>query len=196
MQRRHLIVGAAAAAVLLLAALVGVYFASPYMALGALRTAMQNHDRDRLEELVDFPSVRENLKTDLKAVMARRMAEDPEMKDNPFAGLALMMAPALVDRMVEAAVTPEGLARISAEGADVEVGGGSGASEAKSGKAKAGPKRKVRGAYAGLNRFRVEQPLDKGEKVTWVLRRQGLFGWRLVRVELPVDALSEAGKAG
>ena len=85
--------------------LVGIYFGSPYLAARNLKNAAIEADPDELETSVDFPSVRESLKSQLNVAMMTEMQNDPEMKDNPFAGLG-----AMVDRMIDAYVTPDGLA--------------------------------------------------------------------------------------
>ena len=179
--KRGLIIGLAAA---LVAVLVGWYAASPYMAVGALEKAARAGDRDRLEELVDFPRVRESLKADFTAGLMNKAQNDAATRDNPFAGLAAILVPALVDRVVDAAVSPEGIARMQ-EGRGVATPPG--AKPMGRAPAKAGPgpeKPKTNAHYSGLNRFRVEQPSDAGP-LTWVFARQGLFGWKLIRIELP-----------
>jgi len=181
--KRGLIIGLAAA---VFALLIGWYAASPYMALGALQSAAKAGDRDRLEALVDFPRVRESLKADFTAGLMKKAENDAATRDDPFAGLAAMLVPALVDRIVDKAVTPEGIARMQ-EGKGVAAPPGArpmgkAAQPAKPG-AKAG-KPRFNAHYAGLNRFEAEQSTDAGP-MTWVLARRGLFGWKLVRIELP-----------
>lgn len=106
-QTKHLLGGAGA----LLALFLAIYLASPLFAFGALKGALEAGDRDRLEQLIDFPSVKDGLKQDLNAAMMEQLTNDPEMKDNPFAGLGMALAPMMVDRMVDAMVTPAGLAK-------------------------------------------------------------------------------------
>lgn len=181
--KRGMIIGLAAA---LVAVLVGWYAASPYMAVGALEKAARNGDRDKLEELVDFPRVRESLKADFTAGLMNKAQSDAATRDNPFAGLAAILVPALVDRVVDAAVSPEGIVRMQ-EGRGVATPPGARPMGEARSKAQAGApaqKPKTNAHYSGLNRFKVEQPSDAGP-LTWVLARQGLFGWKLIRIELP-----------
>lgn len=197
---RRPILTAAAAAVAL--ALVAAYAISPYLAMGALRAAAVDGDRDRLEELVDFPRVRESLKADLNAALLAKMKSDPDMRDNPFAGLGLALAPMIVDRTIDAYVTPAGLAQLAdsnraaqpapdqpapstpavTSAAPAQAGPAAGAVAA----APARDRPKIVAGYRGLNRFRVVQTQD-GQSVTWIFNRQGLFGWKLVRLELPAN---------
>ncbi|MDQ0465596.1 hypothetical protein QO010_003385 [Caulobacter ginsengisoli] len=185
---RRVWIGLAAAA---LALLVGWYVASPYMAMGALQKAAKAGDRDRLEQLVDFPRVRESLKADFNTAFMAKAQSDPEMKDNPFAGLAAMFVPVLVDKLVDAAVSPQGIARMAAgEGvAPPEAPG-----ETPKPATRPQDKPKLAYHYASLNRFRVVQPTDSGP-LTWVLARKGLFSWQLIRIELP-PKIFEPGSPG
>ena len=91
---------------------VGAYFGSPYYAANRFKDAAMSADADRLDEAVDFPAVRENLKSQLSAAMMAHLQDDPSMKNNPFAGLGMMMAPAIVDKAVNAYVTPEGISAL------------------------------------------------------------------------------------
>ncbi len=184
-------IGLAAA---VLAVLVGWYAASPFLAMGDLQKAAKAGDRDRLEQLVDFPRVRESLKADFTAGLMAKAQNDKELRDNPFAGLAAMFVPALVDRIVDVAVSPEGIARMQ-EGKGVATPPGAKPMGESTAAAKASkPKGEAEGKpvdkpkltyhYSSLNRFRVVQPTDAGP-MNWVFARKGLFGWQLIRIELP-----------
>ena len=128
--------------------------------------------------LVDFPSVRENLKADFNAMMMKKLNEDPDLKNNPFAGLAFALAPGLVDRMVDATVNPANLSNLGGRPA---LGGDS---SGRAGEKPASPG-KVTSGYVTLDRFKVTQPIDQGRAIGWILKRKGLFAWRLTRIELP-----------
>jgi DUF2939 family protein/uncharacterized protein DUF4339 len=77
-------------------ALLIAYAASPYVSLWRLRNALQSGDRDALESHIDFPSVRESIKDQLRIEMTKSMAKDKNLKDNPFGGLAAAFAPMMV----------------------------------------------------------------------------------------------------
>lgn len=186
MKHNRLAAALVAVAVVVLLAAGGFYFASPWMAVGALKQALHDKDRDRLEELIDFPSVRENLKADFNAMMMKKVNEDPEMKNNPFSGLALAIIPGLVDRMVDAAVNPANLSNLGGRAALDDKAPVEGA--------KGSPPGKITMAYDGLNRFRILEPIDQGQALGWVMKRKGLFGWRLTRIELPAKLFEQASQ--
>jgi hypothetical protein len=87
--------------------LAGYHLASPFLFLGSLKSALYKGDSTALENLVDFPSVRQSLKAQLSAVFTHFMATDPDMKNNPFFGLGALFGPAMIDRMVDSYCTPE-----------------------------------------------------------------------------------------
>ena len=144
-------------------------WASPYLFLRALQGAVLEGDRARLERLVDFPRVREGLKAQVQARLLRQMGQ--EVAQNPLAGLAYLFVAGMVDPMVDALVSPEGLAAL---------GTGLGPGEA--------PKEAVKGwrlAYQDFRTAYVYRPEDPSSRL--YLERQGLFGWKVVRMELPLE---------
>jgi hypothetical protein len=102
--RRVLLPTFVSAMVLILA---GYLLASPFLFLGSLKSALYKGDSTALENLVDFPSVRQSLKAQLSAAFTHFMATDPDMKNNPFSGLGALFAPVMIDRMVDSYCTPE-----------------------------------------------------------------------------------------
>jgi len=144
-------------------------WASPYLFLRALQGAVLEGDRARLERLVDFPRVREGLKAQVQARLLREMGQ--EVAQNPLAGLAYLFVAGMVDPLVDALVSPEGLAALG-------TGMGPGAA----------PKEAVKGwrlAYQDFRTAYVYHPEDPRSRL--YLERQGLFGWKVVRMELPLE---------
>src|SRR5690349_309413 len=106
-QRLAAIVAIAAAVVFLTA-----YFATPFLVLDRLSRAVRARDRDQLAELVDFPKVRTNLKDQFAQTIARRADEHRDLERNPLAGLVLTLVPVILDKVVDAIVTPDGVVAI------------------------------------------------------------------------------------
>src|SRR5690606_712173 len=98
----------------LIAVLVGAFlvafFASPVVAVRSLINAARTGDEARLERLVDFPAVRDDLKAQLNTQLARRLRADRDLRDDPLSGLGLVLAPSLVSGVVDAFVTPQAIA--------------------------------------------------------------------------------------
>ncbi|HKT63637.1 DUF2939 domain-containing protein [Burkholderia sp. 22313] len=98
--------------VLAVAALVaiGYAYASPYVALGRLKSAIDARDAQAVSEYVDFPSLRISLKQQVTAELMRRI--DAVKKDNPFAVIGALIGSALIGPLVDAYATPEGVAAL------------------------------------------------------------------------------------
>lgn len=179
MNRRTWIVVAAILSVMVLA-----YVGSPFWAARQFKQAALSGDVDRLEAAVDFPSVRESLKSQLMIAMTEKMQSDPEMRSNPFAGLGMIVMPAMVGKMVDAYVTPDGMSAMMKSGkvrtvkipepvkADVDYDY----------------------SYRTLDRFAVTAKASgaKAEEVLrFVFERRGILSWKLIRIEIPAAALTD-----
>lgn len=179
--------------------LLAVYFASPVVALKGLTDAAKAGNRDELAERVDFPAVRENLKIQLKAMMTRSFAQDPALRDNPFAALGQLLMVGVVDKAVDAYATPDAIATMVASSRPPKEISPTPDQPAIAPEAAAPPepepapapekaKMETRYAYQGLNHFRVsyhERGKSEDSDFRLVLERQGFFKWKLVRIELP-----------
>lgn len=162
----------------------GVYFGSPYYAVHSLRNAALEADTDKLETSVDFPSVRESLKSQLSASLMSHMQSDPKMKDNPFAGLGTLMVPAIVDRAIETFVTPDGIAALIR-----------GQKPNETAKIKENPDIEARSGYISADRFRVRlrNKARNEDGPSLIFERRGFASWKLIKVQLPPNLLEPAG---
>jgi hypothetical protein len=113
------------------------------------------------------------------------MNEDPNLKNNPFAGLGMMLMPTMINNMVDGFVTPDAISAMATQG---KV-----AKEIKP--AGSDPKVTYEYGYRGLDRFGVvikNKEERNGRILTFVLDRRGLFTWRLVRIQVPPELLKPA----
>ena len=165
-----------------LAAVLGAaaYIGSPYLAAQKLSGDIKTGNRDGLAKDIDFPSVRDNLKSELNAQVAKSLGSDPSMKDNPFAGLGAMIVPVIIDKAMDAYVTPDAFAMLAkSNNSNASTGStGSPSPFATIGKGE------VKTRYSGINSFEILAPTDKGD-LDMHMERQGLFGWRVERISLP-----------
>jgi hypothetical protein len=170
-------VGTLVGATVVLAGLA--YFAAgPYLALLKIRSGVEARDANQIAECVDFPALRQSLKSQLEVAMAKKVA--PELENNPFAALGVAFASKLAEGLVDQMVTPEGLARLLAgqKPAALAPGASVAASVAKK------PLEGARLSYESLERFVVSVPTDTGEQMKFILTRSGL-AWKLSGLELP-----------
>ena len=86
---------------------VGLLFGTPYYTLWRAREAANARDADTLSSYVDYPAVRDSLKTSLHDQMARQM---DKQRNNPLGALALALGGWVSDRVVEALLTPVAVA--------------------------------------------------------------------------------------
>ncbi|WP_175881522.1 DUF2939 domain-containing protein [Burkholderia sp. BCC0044] len=89
---------------------LGYAYASPYVALGRLKSAIDARDAQAISEYVDFPSLRISLKQQVTEELMRRI--DAVKKNNPFAVLGALIGSALIGPLVDAYATPEGVAAL------------------------------------------------------------------------------------
>lgn len=188
MPRTWIVVCAALAAVVIL----GSYFGSPLLAAQTLRTAAREGDADKLQQLVDFPAVREGLKGQLNAMVVNAMQSSPDLANNPFAGLAVMMAPAIVNQAVDGYVTPDGISTMLG-GQQPTVGAQGGVVSMPKGSASK-PSVPFTHGYKDLDTYVIEAKSDDdpATEFKFFLHRRGIFGWKLTRIELPKALLTRA----
>lgn len=181
MSRNKILVAVATITVIIAAA--AWYLASPAYAMNQLKNAAQSGDSAQLEHSIDFPKVRESLKTQMRAMFAREMTK-PEAEDNPFGKFGAMMAMGMVDGMVEGFVTPESMAAMIEEGKMTKPG-----------------QAKVQAADAkpadwdierdGFDKFIATPKAANGERgPSLIFERDGL-GWKLSGLKLPPEATAK-----
>ena len=175
---KRLIAAVAALAILF----AGAYFGSAYLAARHFKQAALSADADQLDAAVDFPAVRDSLKSQMSAIMMRKLQTAPEMKGNPFAGLGMMLAPVIIDKAVDAYGTPDG---ISAMVKGQKPGGDA--------PKDINPDVKADYDWVSADRFRVKMTNRKtsAEGPSQLFERRGLFTWRLIKFELPLPVLDK-----
>jgi len=176
---------------------LGVYsYYAPGFTLQKIKEAARRDDRDRLRELIDFDSVKTALKDDIRTAMLKSAGD--HLRNNPFAGLGVMMVNMMVDPMVEMMVSPAGLSALMKEGrVESTKAPGSPSTTPSQDSAHDVNDIVMETNYDEFSRYRVRiKPVGKSddEAITFILRREGLFSWRLTRVSLPPTVFANAGK--
>ena len=164
----------------ILAMLIAANFLSPFIVLRSLSEAARRGDRDAMASDVDFPAVRDNLKSQLGTYLARKAVAEYSGKRNPFANFAMQLLPAVGAQVIDAVVTPDGIATILSR--HVQQSGDS-------------PIRPSlwRGEFTWLDLDHVRgtyvNARHPGEVFAITLERRGIFGWQVVGIRLPLDQL-------
>lgn len=159
------------------------FIAAPWITVHQIRTAAQSRDAQALAEYVDFESVRASLKEQMNALVLHKMAGDGSQALNPLAALVAPLAGAVVDKMVDAYVTPSGMAQLMA---GREPRGAAPSAANPSPEAQDASRKPLAGAemgYRGMSRFVITTHANHGD-TQFVLGRRGL-GWKLTEIILP-----------
>ena len=161
---------------------IAVYVWSEFRAVTSLGEAVRNRDRDALSALVDFPAVRESLKSQIGAQLAQRAAGNKPVK-NPLIALVLTVLPTIVNPLVDAVVTPDGIIALLSQPM------GDHASSVGHSKTKWTHSWR----FVDLNHFRTEYREANDPKIVFglVFERQGPFTWKVVRLDVPADELAK-----
>src|SRR5262245_4603074 len=85
-------------------------FATPYLAVNAMREAARQRNAAALSAYVDFPAVRQSFKDQFNSAIDAKL--QPKAKDNAFAAMGAMLAGAVVDRLIDFMVTPAGIRQL------------------------------------------------------------------------------------
>ena len=169
--------------------LCGWVYALPYLTMYSIRDAAQSGDLDRLEDLVDFTSLRQSIKETLRVNMMKKAGVLEEQ--DPFDAVVFTLAGAAIDPIVDTAVTPSGIAAMirgekpteSKPSTTREIG------DIKDGWSNA------RMDYVGLSKFVVRfQDKSTGEDAIVLMLKRQNFGWQLTNFRMPL--LAESKRTG
>jgi flagellar basal body-associated protein FliL len=196
--------------VVIVVAMLGVIYASPYIALDRLKRAADARDAQTVNQYVDFPLLRESLKNQVGQLLTRRI--DIQKSGDPLAMIGAMIGVALIGPLVDSYATPDGVAAILngippkgdpgekppvASDASGAVVAAPEAAQAPPPPAPAQPAPAVTSApapkpppettagYRSFDTFAVNYQHGAGDaRYSAIFRRYGLFSWKLVAVEL------------
>lgn len=172
------------AGVLVVAALGAIAYFSPYLTLHQMKTAVANRDADGLSRHVDFPALRENMKAQMLAAMSDH---DTKKDSNPFAAMGQAIAAALVGPMVDAITTPAAVMAIMKTPVQ-RVDTGTAGTDADNVQEK--PKLDYAMSYRSWDTVAVQLEQHGASHGSMILRRHGLWTWKVTSMELPAEALA------
>jgi len=195
--------------VIVVVAVLGYGYASPYLALDRLKRAADQRDAQTVSEYVDYPALRESLKDQIAGLLTRKI--QARANGNPLAALGAMIGVALIGPLVDAYATPDGVAALlngmPPRGdptqrppvppdvpPDAPANAPAGSADATpaapapaTGGAATTPPQppQTTAAYSGINEFVVTYQHGVGDtRYAAILRREGLFSWKLAAVDL------------
>jgi hypothetical protein len=190
--------------VIVVVAVLGCGYASPYLALDRLKRAADARDPQTVSEYVDYPALRESLKEQIGGLLTRRL--EARANGNPLAAIGAMIGVALIGPLVDAYATPDGVAALlngmpprgdltQRPPAPQDTGANPPAGPANSTPAPTAPAPgttttppqppQTTAGYRGINEFAVTYQHGVGDaRYSAILRREGLFSWKLAAVDL------------
>lgn len=174
------IIGALIAVVVLLAG--GYYYASPYLVLSSIKSAAKAGDSEKLSAYIDYPSVRQSFKDQMNTYMVKDIAS----KDtNGWEALGTMIATTMVDKMVDAVITPEGVT-LMLQGKDFRDSLKH-SSEESSEQSSSKEKLDYSTRYLSMNLFEVtlKNP-DNDKQLKVIMERDGL-SWKVKKIVVPMN---------
>jgi hypothetical protein len=166
-------------ALVLFAAAGWLYF-TPYMAVNKLQAAAERGDSEALNDMVDFPALRTSLKGEVQSTVARGISRD----NNHFSAIGAAVAGVIVEPMVNAAVTPEGISLLMKGRTPTDNEGDEDSDDGKSWRDDV----KIARRYEASDKFVVQyRDRETGDQqMALVMRRDGLR-WRLSGVRFGAD---------
>ena len=160
----------------------GAYVAAgPWIAVHAIRDAIEANDSAALSERVDFPALRASLKRQLADRMVR--AAGPELQSSALAAIGIHLATGATSMAVDATVNPLGLAALL-QGRAVWRQVGNDFAPPDPGVPVQRPLHDARYRYESPSRFTATVHDEQGRPLVLILSRQGLR-WRLTDIRLP-----------
>jgi hypothetical protein len=168
---------------------VGFYY-TPYFSYRNMRIAAENKDTETLNSYVDYKSLKESLKANLNDKISREAGS--KKGEDAMDKLGAAIASAFINPMIDAFVTPDGLAMIvrgsipdrkkTKRSAEKKPDDGA---EKKSSHKDAGTEAAMH--YENFNSFVVAFK-EKGsaeDQVHLVFKRHGVISWKLSAMKLP-----------
>ena len=161
---------------LIILAVAGYWYFSPYITVYQLQTAARASDAAAFNRHVDYPRLRDNVKQQLAAMTLEPSGAQPGF----FNKLGLLV----IDKMVNAFVQPEAVMLAMRQGVFKPQQQHAGVPDE--------PAQKPRWTSSrnGLNSFIVQLAADDGQtdgKLALVLDREGFADWKLTQIRFPAD---------
>jgi Protein of unknown function (DUF2939) len=172
--------------VMFFTSIVIVLYSLPYVTLYQIKQATEQNNSAKLRDYIDFKSVRQDLKEQIKTFLASRMGileKRNQVIELLGADLAGRLADKMVDKVIGAVVTPKGLDGLM----QGKIIFGQITNEDKKLEGQA-PDVSLR--YESSSQFiaEIKNRSDPSKKIKLILTRRGLE-WRLTAIKLPLDTI-------
>lgn len=193
----------------------GYFFATPYLALNNMKNAFDNKDYNTLISYVDFPSIRQDIKEQLHTAIRQEIQEksdtepfvdgmeDLGMSKETMINLSANFATGIIDTAIDEYLTADNAQKTLEKGevnfnklkniADDLPLKQNGAEIAKNQPENTTAENAdvdYNAHYVSINKFAIElfSPKMENEKLTIIMERDGL-NWQITQIKLPLDDL-------
>lgn len=153
--------------------------ASPYVVSQQIKSAAEHRDGAALSEHIEFPTLRQNVKAQLKAAMVKEMAGAADA--NSFVALGAAFGSVMIEGMVNAFVTPASITEMIKGEKVVQDSQQAPVNDFESGEAF----KEAALAYETWGKFSITVRAESGEVTRFVLQRRGL-SWKLTNIIMPI----------
>lgn len=155
------------------------FYFTPHMVVNNMKSAAKAKDAAKLSEYVNYPALKENLKTNLNSELTSVAIN--KSKTDPFSAMGAAMATMFIDPLINTLVTPEGLSMMM----------NGDATQARTGNAATRPSDsdvKTSMSYESFDRFVVTATKEDAveESIDLIFIRDSMFSWKLTGVRLPL----------
>ena len=159
-------------------------YVSPYLVLNNIKNAAEQGDADKLSGYIDFPSVKQSMKDQVKTAMVKELASSKEQ--DGFEALGTMLGAVMIDPLIDGLVTPDGVA-LMLQGQKLDFDLNNDTPEDK-------PKSKnedidYKAGYLSFNRFKVQVigADDPNESIDVIMHRDWL-SWKVTSINFSLDS--------
>lgn len=183
----------AAGAAVVVSCLAGYWYYSPYLAIDAMQAAAKAGDGKTLNAHVDYPALRESLKSQFMAAIADRAPKGDN--ERPLAAMGAMLGTVLANQMIDSLVRPETIMAMLAQGKTTPPDPSTKpstvpAEPAPSSEAPESVEKKWRLERITMNKViasRGELADAEGGLAGLVFYRSGFATWKLTEIRIPAD---------
>jgi hypothetical protein len=178
--------------IFLLFSLAAYIYWTPYQTLHDMRQELRDGQADKLDQVIDYTSVREGLKRDFRSLALGEVEDDTSIKNKLLGVLGLALGAQVVDPIVDYVVSPAGLrdvvegvvpvlsrSRARSNGTDSDPSAAPATSEPPADNVKTTNCR-----YADLNEFIAIVSSKSGSATALTFSRRGLLSWQLTHIKL------------
>lgn len=155
-------------------------YASPYITVYQMKESAENHDGASLSEHVDYPALRESLKSQMNTMLGVNR-DVKSVKDIPMAAFGSLFGGILAEKMVDAYLTPESIAKLM----NGEEQNSKNSQEYSKTHSSPKPFSDASMSYESFSRFSITLKENESDKeIKFILRRSGME-WKLTEILLP-----------